>query len=141
MKSFPALFLHRLALFAGNGFREHFQIQIQTNLINESGLLRTQHIPGSPDCQIPHGDFVSGSQLCEFPDGPQALGCLFCQLLVRLNHEITVGNPVPASHPAPDLIQLRQTEVIRVFNDHRVGVFNIQTCLDDGGANENFVFS
>ena len=39
-----------------------------------------------------------------------------------------------ASYPAAKLVQLAQTEPVGVLDDQGVGVGNVQTGFDDGGA-------
>ena len=54
--------------------------------------------------------------------------------------EVRVGLVLGAPHASAQLIQIRQTKLIRAIDDDRVCVWNIETAFDDGGANEDICF-
>src|SRR5205807_9630166 len=47
--------------------------------------------------------------------------------------KVSVRFVLGTSDPPPQLIQISQAEAIGAINDDGVGVWNIQTALDDGG--------
>ena len=61
------------------------------------------------------------------------------QILVGPDGEVGVGLTAAAAHPAPDLVQLAQAEMIRVKNDQRVGLGHVQPAFHDGGAQQHVV--
>ena len=44
----------------------------------------------------------------------------------------------PAPDPAPQLVQLRQTEAVRVLDHHDRGIGHVHPHLDHGGGGQHF---
>ena len=97
-------------------------------------LLRPQQIARSPDLQVPHGNFEAGAEFGEVPDGRQSLFRHLGEGLVRLVGEVGKGMAAGPAHPAPELMELTQTQAVGMFNDQGIGIGNVQAGLNDGGT-------
>ena len=68
------------------------------------------------------------------PDGREALGGVLLQDLAPAKCQIGVSPPDAASNTAANLMELAQPHPVRVLNNQRVDVGNINARLNDGGA-------
>ncbi len=105
-----------------------------------AGLLRAQQVARAPDFQVPHGNLEAGAELGKVPDGGQPLFGDFRQVFIRLVGKVGVGVAGGAAHPAPKLVELAQAKAVGVFDDEGVGVGDVQTGFDDGGADQHLDF-
>ena len=96
-----------------------------------------QHIARAPDLEITYRNLETGAKLGEFPNGLQPFFRHFRQRLTAPEGKISIGPTGRTSYPPSQLVQLRQTEPVGVFNDQCVDVGYIHAGLDDGGANQN----
>ena len=106
-----------------------------------AGLLGTQQVAGTPDLQVPHSDFEAGAEFSKVPDGGKALFGHLRQVFVRPVGEVGVGVAGGPAYPAPELMELAQTEPVRVFDDQGIGVGDIQAGFDDGGTDQHIDLS
>ena len=102
-----------------------------------SALSRGQDAARSADLKVPHGDLEAGSEGSEVTDGGETLGGDFGQDLVLTEQEPGVCPPAGAADPSADLVQLRQSEMVRILHDKGVAVGDIHSRLDDGGTDED----
>ena len=105
-----------------------------------TGLFGSQQVAGAADLKIAHGDLEAAAQVGKFPDGFEALFRFFFQDGVAPVHKKCVGGPVGAAYPPPELVKLRQSEVLGVVDDDGVGVGNVQPGLNDGGGHQHIDF-
>ena len=89
------------------------------------GLLRPQEIPGAPDLQVLEGDPVTRAEVGVMFQHLQPL--LRHRIYQIRGHEIAVGPPVAPAHPAAQLIELGQAELVGIVHHQRVGVGHIQS--------------
>ena len=54
--------------------------------------------------------------------------------------QVRIRLPPPPSHPAAELIKFRQSEPVRPFDQDRVRIGDVQSRLDDGGADQDVGF-
>ena len=101
-----------------------------------TGLLGTQQIAGTPNLQVPHGDLKAGTEFCKIPDGRQPFFRNFRQVFIRTVGEIGIGVAGRASYTAAELMQLGKTKPVCIFNNEGVGIGDIQSGFNDGGANQ-----
>src|SRR4030042_3328433 len=59
------------------------------------------------------------------------------QAFAAIVEKIGVSEVSAAPYPAPQLVKLRQSELVRLINNHSVGVGHIQSRLDNSGADED----
>ena len=96
-------------------------------------LSLTQQIAGPPDLKIPHGDLDPRSQIRKLADGGQPFLRHFLKKLIPPVQEKCISHPVGAAHTPPQLIELGQAEPVRILDDHRIGVRDVQSGLNDRG--------
>ena len=104
-------------------------------------LLRAQKVSGAADLQVPHGYLEAAAQFRKLTDSMKALLCHFLEHFVPLVHKECIGSPVGTAHTSSELVELGQAHLVRVVDDHGVGVGNIQTCLNDGGGDKYINFT
>lgn len=104
---------------------QHFQIELKADLGDVAALRCTEHIAGATDLKIAHGNFVAAAERRIFTQGVEALALFLAEQLVRLVHEIGVGDALAAPDTAFQLIELRHAEMVSVVDDHRVDVRHI----------------
>ena len=97
----------------------------------------SEHASGAADLQIAHGDAVAAPELREFPDRGEPLFRILLQHPVLLIHQKRIGRARGTSHAAAELIQLGQSEPVRVVDDDRVDIRYVETRLDDRGGNQH----
>ena len=61
----------------------------------------------------------------------------FLEHFVPLIHEECVGGAVGTAHAAPELIELGQAHLVRIVDDHGIGIGDVQTRLNDGGGDKH----
>ena len=97
-----------------------------------------------PDCRVPSrlrgaSQFQIGLGNFEavflFGHDAQALGGDAARS-AAINQQ-TAARRLAAADASAQLVQLRQAELFRVFNEHHRRVGNVDTDLDDGGGDEN----
>ena len=50
--------------------------------------------------------------------------------------QIGIGDAIASSNPSLDLVKLRETEVVGIFDNDHIGVRDIDSIFDDRGANK-----
>src|SRR4051812_40162770 len=101
-----------------------------------SALLRAEQVACAAKLQVAHRDPEPGAELVVLAHGRQALACDFEQPGVSVEQEIRVRLVLEAADASAQLIQLRETETIGALDDDRVAIRDIETALDDRGADE-----
>ena len=79
----------------------------------------------------------AAAELHVLPDGGQPLAGHLAEHLSGAVGKVGVGSPPRTAHTAPDLVQLAQPHVVRVLDDQRVYIGDIDAGLDDGGADQD----
>ena len=102
-----------------------------------SALLRAEQVARAAQLQIAHGNAEAGAELRELADGVQTLLRRFGKHLAWAHREIRIRQTVGTSDTSAHLIQLSQTEVIRVVNNQRVRHRDIQSRLNDCRTQQN----
>ena len=96
-----------------------------------SMLSLSQQIARTSDLQIPHGYLETASQLRKFTDRRQPFFRHFLQHLIPPVHQECIGGPVGTSHSSPELIELGQSHIVCIMNDHGIYIGNIQSGLNN----------
>ena len=104
-----------------------------------SVLFRSENISRAADLKVTHRDLDPGSELCEFPDRLETLFRVLLQHLIALVHEERIGCPVRTPDPPADLVELGETQphAVRILDDHRVRIRDIESRLDDRRGDEH----
>ena len=100
-------------------------------------LLRTEQIARAADLQIAHRNLEARAELGVFPDCLEPLLCNLRENLSPPERQICIRMTRRPADSAAQLVQLRQTQLIRVFNDQRIHVRNIDAGFDDCCADQN----
>ena len=100
-----------------------------------------QQVAGTSDLQILHGDLKAAAQIGKFLDRFQPLLCHFFQDLVPAVHQEGIGSAVTSSDPSPELIKLGKPHAVRIVDDHRIDIGDIDTGLNNRGCDEDIDFS
>lgn len=131
----------------GVGFEELYfgfdelAVEVVSNGVHLSGLLGTEEVTGTSDLEVSEGEGVAGSELVEFSEGLEAFSASFGEGLVAGVKEIGVGLAVGSPDTAPKLVELGEAELVGIFDDEGVGVGDIESGFDDGGADEDIDFA
>ncbi len=78
------------------------------------GLLCPQNVSGAAEFEVAHRNAKTGAELCKFPDGAQTLFGDFRQDFIFFIDEICISQAVRTADPSPQLIQLGQSQPVRI---------------------------
>ena len=93
--------------------------------VRQTGLLTAKDIPGTPQLQVPLGDFEAIIGLNHRLHPGLSL------ISLRVRQQEAVALPVATTNPAPQLVELGQAEAVGVVDDHHGGIRVIDPDLDD----------
>ena len=116
---------------------QHFTIEVVAHCLHMAMLLCAQQVACAPDFQIPHGNLKSAAQICKFPDGMKPFLRYLFQHFISPVHEEGIGGSVRTSYPAPKLIQLGKSHLIRVMDDHGISIGDVQSSFYNGSRNQD----
>ena len=121
--------LHRL--------RQQAAVEAEAHGGHVAALLGAQQVAGAADLQVAQGYLEPRSQLRRLEDRLQPLLGLLRQPALAVVHQVGVGAVGPPAHAAPQLVELAQPQLVRLIDDDRVDVRDVQPGLDDGGAHQH----
>ena len=78
--------------------------------------------------------------MCIVGDGDESILLIFAELGLAV-HQIAVGVGVLASDSSSQLMETRETELLRIDDDDRIGREEVDTIFDDSRREEDIVFS
>src|SRR6185437_4678582 len=119
---------------------QYFLIRLEADVDHETTLLTTQHIPRSPDIEITHGDLETAAEITVLLQCLQPFARVGRQRSQRWRQQITKSFLVPTPHPAPQLMQITQSEMVRVIHDDRIDVGDVYTTLHDIRTDQYVIF-
>ena len=102
-----------------------------------TGLNLTKNVSGATQPQIFHRDLEARAQVIHIKDNAQTFFCCSRQPLQIRNNETGKSLPIGPPHPAPQLVQLPQTEKMCLIDDQRIGPREVQPRFNNGGTNQN----
>ena len=94
-------------------------------------LRLSQNTARPADLQIPHGDPEPAAQVRVLTDRAQALLRHLTKDLVAPVHQKGISCPSAPSDSAPELVQLRQSHLVRIVDDDRIDIGDIEARLND----------
>ena len=115
---------------------QQVHVERKTHLLDLAALLLPQQLAGAADLQVVGRQGEAGPQFLQGLDGLQAL------LGIRRHHprrggdEIGIGAVMGAPHPAAQLVQLRQAQLVGAVHQDGIGAGDVDAALDDGGAHQ-----
>ena len=126
------LFLLFSAGQAAHRLIQKFAVEVVTDCLHMAVLLGAEHIARAANLQIPHGDSYTAAELRELADCAKSLFRLFAEQPAALVEQKGIADARGAPDTPPELIELREAEVIRLLDDDGVDIRNVQTGLDYG---------
>ena len=121
-------------------FVEHTAVELVADDVHLPVLFRTEQISGATHLEIFQRDLDTGSELGKITDRGESFFRIFIQDFFRLIGDVGIGLAVGSSDSSFQLIQLRQTEPVTVFDDDRIYIRHIHARLDDRRADEDIRF-
>ena len=100
-------------------------------------LLRAHQGAGAANLKVAHGNAHAAAQVLVLVYGHQTVRRLRRQRKLPREHEVRVRLRPAASHATLQLVQLRQTQALRVLYYQRVGVRVVDSALDDGRGHQH----
>ena len=100
-------------------------------------LLSAHKRAGASNLQVTHGNAHAAAQVLELVDCRQTLGCFFRQRQLCGEHKVRVCLLPTATNTALELVQLSQSQALRVLNNQRVSVRVVNAGLNDGGGHQH----
>ena len=120
-----------------HGLLQDAVVGLHADVVDEAALLGAQHVAGTADVEVLHGDVYAAAQVAELFDGLQAAARVGGQQVHAGAQQVAEGLAVAAAHAAPQLVQVAEAEVLRLVDDDRVGVGDVQPVLHDGGGHQH----
>ena len=100
-------------------------------------LLSAHQRTGAANLQVAHGDTHAAAQVLELGKCSQARRGLLGERQLAREHKVRVGLRGRATHTALELVELCQTQALRVLDDERVGGRVVDAALHDGRGDEH----
>ena len=100
-------------------------------------LLGAHKRTGAADLQVAHGDAHAAAQILELGKRGQARRCLLGKRQLAGEHKVRVCLRGRAAHAALKLVELCQTQTLRVLDDERVGRCVVDAALHDGRGDKH----
>src|SRR5690606_10885427 len=123
-----------------NRFVQNLIVHFKTNLRDKSRLLGTQQIARTPNIQITHSDIKTRTELREFLDRRKTFVCFWSQGRHRRTQQVTKRFFIRTPYATAHLVQVTQSKHMCVVDYNRIGIWYIQSCLNNSRSNENIKF-
>ena len=121
----------------GHGLSQHLRKQVKAHTRQVAVLLGAHERTGTADLQVAHGDAHAAAQVLELGKRGQARRCLLGERQLAREHKVRIGLRGRTAHAALKLVELCQTQTLRVLDDERVGGRVIDAALHDGRGDEH----
>ena len=122
-------------------FLQHVHVEVEADRIHLTGLLDAKQVADTANLHVAHGELVAGTELGELLNGAEALAGFGRKGLLAGVEQPRMGLDARSPHTSPQLIKLGQPELVSIFDQDGVDAGNVQTGLDDGGADEDVRFA
>ena len=134
-----ALGVHRrrLAALLHDRLLEQLQVHIVPHVDQVARLLRAEQIARAAYLKVTHGDAEARVELGEFPYRLEPLLGDLGEHLVLPVRQVRAGAPGRAPDAAAYLVELGKAHFVRVLDDQRVDVRDVDARLDDRRAHEH----
>ena len=123
--------LHRLV--------QHFRIESEADLLYVASLFFAKEFSCTANLQIVACQREAGSERAGRTDGLNALQGIRGHVVLVRRQQVGIGLVMRATNAAPQLVQLRKSELVRTVNDDGVRAGNVDAGLDDRGAHQDVV--
>ena len=126
-----------IAARLGHGLAQHLRKQVKAHARQVTVLLGAHQRAGAANLQVAHGDTHAAAQVLELGKCSQARRGLLGERQLAREHKVRVGLRGRATHTALELVELCQTQALRVLDDERVGGRVVDAALHDGRGDEH----
>ena len=126
-----------IAARLGHGLAQHLRKQVKAHARQVAVLLSAHQRTGAANLQVAHGDTHAAAQVLELGKCSQARRGLLGERQLAREHKVRVGLRGRATHTALELVELCQTQALRVLDDERVGGRVVDAALHDGRGDEH----
>ena len=122
-------FLHRLGQDA--------LVHVEAQIVDEPALFRAEEVSRAADVEVAHGDLHAGAEVRELLEGLESFARFRREGAQGRRHEVTEGLSVGAPDPSPQLVQVAEPKLVRLVDQHRVRVRDVDPAFDDGGCHQH----
>ena len=116
---------------------QHLGVEGEAHFVNLAALVFAQQFPGAANLEIVGGQGETRAQVFQGLQGLQALHRVPGHGFGWRSNEIGVGAVMGAAHPAAQLVQLGQAQLVGAVDDDGVGRGHVDAALDDGGGHQD----
>ena len=131
------LFLLLRMLELLDSLADHANVEVETHALNMARLFSAQQVTRTTQLQIAQSNVITRAQSRVLSDGCQAIMRLLSHRMLRVVEEVGVSALTGAAHTSTKLVQLRQAIALRVVDDERIRVGNIQARLNNRCAQQH----
>ena len=126
-----------IAARLGHGLAQHLRKQVKAHARQVAVLFGSHKRAGAANLQVAHGDAHAAAQVLKLGKCGQARRCLLGERQLAREHKVRVGLRGRATHTTLELVELRQTQALRILDDQRVGSRVVDAALHDGRGDEH----
>ena len=126
-----------IAARLGHCLAQHLRKQVEAHARQVAVLLGAHKRAGTTDLQVAHGDAHTAAQVLELGKCGQARRRLLGERQLAGEHKVRVCLRGRAAHAALKLVELCQTQTLRVLDDQCVGGRVVDAALHDGRGDKH----
>ena len=123
-----------------DGLFQYLLVSLVAKVGDEARLFATEQVACSANVEILHGQMNARAETREVLDGLKATACILGEQGVGRRKQVAERLLVGSSHSSAQLMQFRQAKVVGIVDDDGVGIRDVETRFDDGGADEHVIF-
>ena len=123
-----------------NGFGQNFLIRFVSQIGDKSALFGAQQVSCAANIQILHRDMYAAAQFRKVLNGLQAPARIGAERVKRRSHQVAERFAIASPNASAKLVQVAQSEVLRVDNNDSVHIGHIDSRFDNGGGQQHIVF-
>ena len=131
------LLCYGFALFLKHSLVKKLHVQVVTNTVDISVLLRTEQVPRSSDFKVAQCHLEARTELGELFNGGKSFRRFLADRLTRAVSHICVSLTRRASDAPSYLVKLRKSESVCIFYNQGICRRKVNSGLNNGRANEN----
>ena len=116
-------------------------VHIVADVAYETALFGTEDIACAADVEVAHGNIEPAANGTKLFDGLKAFLSIVGEGAVGGNKHVAECLLVAATNAAAHLVEVAQSEVLGIVDNHCVGIGYIKAVFNDGGSNKNVNFT
>ena len=124
-----------------DGFVEDFVVHVVAYFADEAALFGAKYVAGAAYVEVAHSDVETAAYCGEFLYGTQTFLGLVGKDGIGGYEHVAECFAIAASHAAAHLVQVAEAELLRVVDNHGVGVGYVETILDDRCRHKHIYFA